>query len=224
MANKLHSRYNEKANDSFRTKIRLYMFSKSLNNNWQTFGMDDFRQFEISKELAKTYTTEYWQYEPDYKIKDDLTNDFIQKEIAQKEIALKAEIEALRQEYINKIFPLIFPPEKFDSLINAEECVYCGITTLKVVELANKQQLFKKNYRGWSLEVDRIDSNYEYSPENCVMACYWCNNAKTDEFTHEEFKEIGKTIRNVWEKRLGRLLDVLVTNPKSTHNTQIINL
>ncbi len=207
MTNKFQSRYKEKANDSFRTKIRLYMFNKSLNNDWQSFGLDDFKRFEISKDLVTTYTTEYWQYETDYKIKDNLTNDFIQKEIAIKEIALKADIEVFRQNYISEVFPLIFPFEKFESMTKVEKCVYCGITIPLVTELANQQKLFKKNYRGWSLEIDRIDSNLEYTPDNCVMACYWCNNAKTDEFTHEEFKEIGKTFRVTWENRLGKSLD-----------------
>ncbi|MHC1773823.1 MAG: hypothetical protein AB9834_00280 [Lentimicrobium sp.] len=202
MENKFPPRYNEKANDSFRTKIRLYMFSKSLNNNWQTFGMDDFRLFRIEVDLVKEYTTIYWQYEPEFEIREGLTNDFIQKEIAKKEIELKSEIEALRLDYISKVFPVIFPPEKFNLFTKAEKCVYCGITIPMVVELANKQQLFKKNYRGWSLEVDRIDSNKEYTPENCVMACYWCNNAKTDEFTHEEFKLLGEVIRKLWHARI----------------------
>lgn len=34
------------------------------------------------------------------------------------------------------------------------------------------------------------------------MSCYWCNNAKTDEFTFEEFEEIGKSFGLVWNKRL----------------------
>jgi len=34
------------------------------------------------------------------------------------------------------------------------------------------------------------------------MACYWCNNAKTDEFDGDEFKEIGEAIKKVWKKRL----------------------
>ena len=30
-----------------------------------------------------------------------------------------------------------------------------------------------------------------YNPDNCVLACYWCNKTKTDAFTDKEFKEIG---------------------------------
>jgi hypothetical protein len=55
------------------------------------------------------------------------------------------------------------------------------------------------------LEIDRKNSNFEYSENNCVLACYWCNNAKTDEFTFEEFQIIGTTMRYVWQKRLSHL-------------------
>lgn len=126
----------------------------------------------------------------------------IQKEIARQEVGLKTVIEALRKDYITRVFPAMFPPEEFVALTDTEECAYCGITIPMVTELANKQQLFKKNYRGWSLEIDRKDSNFEYSTDKCVMACYWCNNAKTDEFTHEEFKMVGEVIKKIWADRL----------------------
>lgn len=53
---------------------------------------------------------------------------------------------------------------------------------------------FRNGRRGFNLEVDRKDSNGEYSPENCVLACYPCNNAKSDVFSYEEFLKIGKAI------------------------------
>lgn len=202
MTTKLPPRYNEKASDSFRTKIRLYMFSKALNNNWQSFGLDDFRHFEINEDLVITYTTEYWQYEPEYEIRPGLSINQIMKDLEHKEKELALQIEAFRQDYIYKTFFDKYPVEDFQKLIDTENCVYCGITIPKVIELANNQKLYKKNYRGWTLEIDRKDSNLEYSPDNCVMACYWCNNAKTDEFTHEEFLKVGKVIREIWQERL----------------------
>jgi 5-methylcytosine-specific restriction endonuclease McrA len=56
---------------------------------------------------------------------------------------------------------------------------------------------FRGGRRGKRLEVDRMISDQPYSPENCVLACYPCNNAKSDVFTYEEFVEIGKTIGRV---------------------------
>ncbi len=56
---------------------------------------------------------------------------------------------------------------------------------------------FRKGRRGFNLEVDRKDAKGLYSPENCVLACYPCNNAKSDVFTYEEFREISKAINAV---------------------------
>lgn len=56
---------------------------------------------------------------------------------------------------------------------------------------------FRKRRRGKNLEVDRIDNSKPYSPDNCVLACYPCNNAKSDVFSYEEFMEIGKVIYRV---------------------------
>lgn len=200
---KLPKRYNEKANDSFRTKRNLYLYSKAVNNTWGKFGIEDFRQFKIEV-VVKEYTTVYWQYEDEYEIKNGLKIKEVQKQIELKEKELKDELEQFRLDYIRQTFPAIFPVEQFQKLIDSEKCAYCGITIPMVIELADKKELFKKNYRGWSLEIDRKDSNLEYTPENCVMSCYWCNNAKTDEFTYTEFKKVGKTIRKIWENRLAK--------------------
>ncbi len=56
---------------------------------------------------------------------------------------------------------------------------------------------FRYGRRGKRLEVDRIESKDKYSPENCVLACYPGNNAKSDVFSYKDFIEIGKTIRRI---------------------------
>jgi len=204
--NQSNHKYLAKANDSFKTKLNLYLFSKAFHDIWQTLNLEDFIHFKIDDDLVKEYATIYWQYETDYPITPELAIDKMQKQIAQKQIELKKEIEKMRLEYINVSFKKKFSLVDYESLLKTETCAYCGITIHQVTELANNQKLFKKNYRGWSLEIDRKDSNKEYSLENCVMACYWCNNAKTDEFTYEEFKVVGKAIREIWERRLEKKL------------------
>jgi 5-methylcytosine-specific restriction endonuclease McrA len=202
MEKKVFSRYHDKANDSFITKVKLYFFDKALKDGWHNLNLEDFRSFIIEPELLKTYTTEYWQYEPDYQITGSLTNDQIYRIIQHKETEFKDKIQEFRDDYIKNEFQRQFPPEKFEQLLKANECAYCGITLEMINDLAENQQLFKKNYRGWTFEVDRKNSNVEYTPDNCVMSCYWCNNAKTDEFSFEEFLDIGEVIRSVWDKRL----------------------
>ena len=98
-------------------------------------------------------------------------------------------------------FTEIFPKEEFEKLYKIRECAYCGISEEDIMQLAKTDRIFKKSERGWHLEIDRKDSNKEYTPKNCVRCCYWCNNAKTDEFTEDEFKIIADGIRRVWVSR-----------------------
>ena len=75
-----------------------------------------------------------------------------------------------------------------------QSCYYCRLPGDTKVWY---KKWFREGRRGRSLEVDRIDSGKPYSPENCVLACYPCNNAKSDDFSYEEFLEIGKAIHTV---------------------------
>ena len=82
-------------------------------------------------------------------------------------------------------------------------CNYCGITEEELKELHTIGISNKRTTRGKVLEIDRkiADEKYE-NLTNLTYSCYWCNNAKTDTFTEEEFKVIGKAISTVWKKRL----------------------
>ena len=209
MENKLIQKYNTKANDSFTTKLNLYLFSKAVKQNLNDLNLEDFRSFEIGMELVDLYSTEYWQYEPEHELVPGLTNDAIYKliDIIKKEY--KDVLAEMKNDYVNKQFHVIYPISDFENLLQSNTCAYCKITTDEIIQLADRKQLHKKNYRGWTLEIDRLDSNLEYKKENCVMACYWCNNAKTDEFTGEEFMSIGSEIRKIWNKRLLKDADIL---------------
>lgn len=92
--------------------------------------------------------------------------------------------------------------EKFVKMHLNATCEYCGITMKQINFLSGKDQLQTKRQRGYSIEIDQKDPYGFYTDDNCVASCYWCNNAKTDEFSIEEFKEIAESIKNVWNKRL----------------------
>lgn len=82
-------------------------------------------------------------------------------------------------------------------------CCYCGITeqeALKFYELKNVEGV-KRIKRGKSLEIERIEDK-EYTEDNCKLSCYWCNNAKSDVFSFDEFKSIGKEIGKVIKSKL----------------------
>lgn len=84
-----------------------------------------------------------------------------------------------------------------------KRCYYC---LLSKEEIALFHDRFKDRNkrgatRGKTLEIDRKNDG-PYTEENCVFACYYCNNAKSDIFSAEEFKIIGKAIARVIRARL----------------------
>lgn len=82
-------------------------------------------------------------------------------------------------------------------------CEYCKITESEIESLIKSDKIFTKRLatRGRFMEVDRIKPNEGYVIGNLALSCYWCNNAKTDEFNAEEFKPIGKAIGKVLRAR-----------------------
>jgi hypothetical protein len=71
-------------------------------------------------------------------------------------------------------------------------CAYCGVEEYKLQKLFDYDNpiLSTKRGRGRTLEFERRDSkSNNYSIENCVLACYFCNNHKSDIITEKEHRE-----------------------------------
>ena len=86
-------------------------------------------------------------------------------------------------------------------------CHYCGISESVLSQLHEQPRHINKRWpqRGQSLELDRKQSDLPYTRiDNLALACYWCNNAKTDTFTYEEFRLIGRAINSIWILRLNQ--------------------
>lgn len=194
------NRYLRAQKSSFKTRLDLYLFQTALQEK-NHLKASEFLDFAITQELVHLYSTGYWQ-------KDH------EDTIGEKGITIKdlyESMEALKTAHVNEFdlwqktyaqqFVKIFPEDKFEELLLKRHCEYCKITEAEIAQLGEQGKLFKKSERGWSLEIDRKNSNFEYTPENCVMACYWCNNAKTDEFTYEEFAKVGAAIKDIWQSR-----------------------
>lgn len=90
-------------------------------------------------------------------------------------------------------------------LSHKRKCYYCGITEQEIRILLDNGRLSTKRIktRGKKLELDRKQPELDYDNfDNIVFACYWCNNAKTDTFTEEEFKKVGQVFREIWKNRM----------------------
>ena len=82
-----------------------------------------------------------------------------------------------------------------------QECHYCRTTHDDMVLFYNMQESKRSKTRGRTLEIDRKTDD-KYSANNCVLCCYWCNNAKSDVFSYEEFINIGKAIGKTIKEKI----------------------
>jgi len=194
--------YRSKAKNSFKTKLRFFKFECVLNET--DFIEENFKNFSLSLEFVNRVTGQYYQWLP----KDKLEG-FKEKEMTVEMVfeMLSKYPDSLADTWFESYFQQFqkqFPEPDFNRIIKVDKCEYCGITLVDIEHLAEAQQIHKKYERGYTMEIDRKDANLEYTAQNCVAACYWCNNAKTDEFTAEEFKPIGQLIGKTLKARLNQ--------------------
>jgi hypothetical protein len=82
-------------------------------------------------------------------------------------------------------------------------CHYCGLkeeeSQIIVLSGILKSSRFPQNgilgrgqSRGMWLEVDRVQPKGNYSKDNCVLCCYFCNNDKSDVFHGEDYHKFQK--------------------------------
>ncbi|MBL1242834.1 MAG: hypothetical protein COA39_000285 [Sulfurimonas sp.] len=92
--------------------------------------------------------------------------------------------------------------EDFIAWYKSEEkiCCYCKSTEEELTKFYEKNNSKRKATRGQTLEIERIEDK-EYSRKNCKLSCYWCNNAKSDVFTYDEFLQIGLEIGKVIQSK-----------------------
>ncbi|MDN3689056.1 hypothetical protein [Cyclobacterium jeungdonense] len=117
----------------------------------------------------------------------------------------REQLSKIRQIWARKGFKIDFW-EFHKWYTNAErKCHYCNITEQQIKILIVNGQIHTKRLttRGKTLEIERCEPNKSYDEtDNLVFCCYWCNNAKTDEFTVKEFEVIGNCMAEIWKNRL----------------------
>lgn len=223
----IRRRYYNKAMESFATRLNLFLFDRIIskkhdeNNSIGPISTIDFQDFKITEGLINIYVTQYFQKKYDEEVINGWKVDNIYEKL--KDWKKKPEsdnLKLLRSHYWNKMFQTkeFFLYEMFhENFTNYEQkCHYCGITYEMTSSLRAKGEIFnKRDTRGFSMEIDRKEPNREYTSGNSVLCCYWCNNAKTDEFCDTEYIPIGESFRLLWNKRLAKHNLELIPDPPS---------
>lgn len=102
----------------------------------------------------------------------------------------------LHTRYFNEQRKELFEsPEKFIEWYDkqGESCNYCGITQSdlhKIVESRNgKLTLNQKTKRSkGTLEIEKLNPNHNYTFNNSVLSCPFCNNAKSNLISEDEWR------------------------------------
>ena len=214
--------YTDKLTDSFVIKLQIFLFTKAFDGEILEYiknkeqVIKEFKNFELTLDIAHVYSSQYYQFEETEDIKLGDVSIKLKKLVSnlmdnKKYIISKSNIKS----YLGDLFYELketykfMSKEDFKELIENKSCSYCGITVEQIAKLGSQGKLHNKRSetRGYTLEIDRIEPNLEYSTENCCMSCYWCNNAKTDEFSASEFKEIARGINGVWKSRGAKIIN-----------------
>jgi hypothetical protein len=72
-------------------------------------------------------------------------------------------------------------------------CTYCetsfdDLRKLIDASLIKTRKVRGKGSRGRSPELERRDPELRYSPENCSLACYYCNNDKSYTYPEDQYR------------------------------------
>lgn len=203
----LRNKYNDIMPRSFSTKLDIFLFDRAIRTkNLSGISPDEFERFQISDEIAGKYQ-KAWQLQGTEALSEnELNMDQIDNLIGQwNDSQTKLKLELQRQYKIlftTDYFPFVEFERIYDPDPKKRICYYCKISDGEISKLRSRGKIYSKVNRGYTMEIDRLMPNHEYSKKNCVLACYWCNNAKSDEFTSGEFSEhIGPGIEFIWGER-----------------------
>lgn len=113
-------------------------------------------------------------------------------------------VDRLKKNFQSRITKELNDFDNFEDFLNwynntAKSCFYCGLTEVEMQEIVVKGLLKSNRFplngklsqgrsRGMWLEVDRVNPKGNYSKENSVLCCYFCNNDKSDVFDGEQYK------------------------------------
>lgn len=190
-------RYDSLKERTFTEALKMLIFDKIIINKEPDFEIDKVT-FEFCNDTNN-------QFKESFKYMTAVREN--NKIIADWKSNNKHNVNRLKQLYSN-YFSNDLPYENFKKFYGEDskirQCKYCKIKEHEIAELLDRGKINTKRIysRGKSLEIDRTIPNGKYIESNIELCCYWCNNAKTDEFDDKEFEQIGELIENIWEGRL----------------------
>jgi 5-methylcytosine-specific restriction endonuclease McrA len=203
--------------------LSLFIFEKLLNTTTNNIDMktlisSEFASYKSSKQVMVEYNKFLQDRNTNKLLNDKINEEFDKLNVVKNKVGFKQFKNELCTNYDDNFLN----EDDFFEIYkknNADRCCgYCGISESDIKNLIEDKKIQTKRLstRGESLEIDRIKPHSFYSKNNIILCCYWCNNAKTDEFELDEFEIIAKGINKVFSNRLGRKIEFPFSTYKQT--------
>lgn len=207
-AQPLPIRYSAVRKRSFARHLDLFLtasYLRSTEGSLEHISQDDYRRFQPTAEERAAYLHSYQARSLSKLVAHGqtvLSLDTAIRQWRKVNPALEAELRALHDEHY------CLTAEEFKQLVDSQAgelaCEYCELTESHFRQLIERGLIRTKRLstRGNTFEFDCRDPEQGYTKNNVALCCYWCNNAKTDEFSSDEFKPIALALAAVWRQRL----------------------
>ncbi len=193
---------------TFEDKLRFILYENLIIKKVENLLIDE-NILVINNNTIKKFKDDYKDM-ADVRERNEKIDQWINKNKSK-----VGELKNLYKEEFKKNLKLEQFKEFYGQDNDKRQCEYCKITESQISELIQNERIVTKRIysRGRKMEVDRKEPNGLYTlsernkngkflNSNIVLSCYWCNNAKTDEFSYEEFKKVGKVFEQIWKERL----------------------
>ncbi|MEI6766889.1 MAG: DUF4332 domain-containing protein [Bacteroidota bacterium] len=197
-----NTRYDDLKARSFNEAIRIILYYHLVIENNPEI-IPGLISFEVKEEMKSCFKKSFTN------MKMVRKNNAICRNWERNNVEIIYELKKMHSVYFEELFPI----EKFRLKYGKDEdirrCHYCTISESQIKHLIEHGEIITKRIysRGRTMEVDRTDPNGKYEQLNTELCCYWCNNAKTDEFNEDEFRPVGEAIKKIWENRLKLITD-----------------
>ena len=196
------TRYRSIKKRSFETFLELFLVSTYIDDkSLQSANEDNFAAFDYTDERIPKALTAYQM--------GNNSADFDGRPVSY----LDNVVDSWYKSHDLSPFKLLFQDkmiseDEFVDFYKSDdfdrECHFCNIKESEIDKLILSQKINTKRLgtRGKKMEIERLKPIEGYVKGNIALCCYWCNNAKTDEFSAKEFKPIGKLIGQTLKNRL----------------------
>lgn len=208
------TRYEGIKKRSFEKMLEMFLFDPIINRTEKKLGLEDFQEFYKSMKDEKAFEEMSGRVVQSWQIPG--SDDIIEKDVTVRDFNNRYDqwlkenrkvYQEIKADYDGRFISYDEFEEFFGKDDGPRRCEYCKITEQEIKMMIENGLITTKrlNTRGRTMEVDRRRPNGEYTKDNLVVCCYWCNNAKTDEFSEGEFILIGETMQKIWENRLSKI-------------------